>query len=109
MATSARLTSPDPELRPEERYLNRELSWLDFDRRVLALTEDPAQPLLERIKFIAITTRNLDEFFQVRVAGLQAQREAPRPVLSPDGRTPEQQLREIRTRVLELVAASQDV
>jgi polyphosphate kinase len=109
MATSARLTSPDPELRPEERYLNRELSWLDFDRRVLALTEDPAQPLLERIKFIAITTRNLDEFFQVRVAGLHAQREAPRPVLSPDGRTPEQQLREIRTRVLELVAASQDV
>jgi polyphosphate kinase len=109
MATSLRLAPPDPELRPEERYLNRELSWLDFDRRVLALTEDPAQPLLERIKFLAITSRNLDEFFQVRVAGLHAQREAPRPVLSPDGRTPEQQLREIRTRVLELVAASQDV
>jgi polyphosphate kinase len=96
------------ELRPEERYLNRELSWLDFDRRVLALAADPRQPLLERVKFLAITSRNLDEFFQVRVAGLQAQREAPRPVVSPDGRTPEQQLREIRARVLELMHAAQD-
>ena len=71
--------APVSELRPEERYLNRELSWLDFDRRVLALAEDARQPLLERIKFLAITSRNLDEFFQVRVAGLHAQREAPRP------------------------------
>jgi polyphosphate kinase len=109
MATSARLQPIQPELRPDERYLNRELSWLDFDRRVLALAEDPRQPLLERIKFLAITSRNLDEFFQVRVAGLHAQREAPLPVTSPDGRTPEQQLREIRTRVLELALAAQDV
>jgi polyphosphate kinase len=109
MATSARLTPPVPEPRLEERYLNRELSWLDFDRRVLAMAEDRQQPLLERIKFLAITSRNLDEFFQVRVAGLHAQREAPRPVTSPDGRTPEQQLREIRARVLELVRAAQDV
>jgi polyphosphate kinase len=109
MATSARLTPPVPEPRADERYLNRELSWLDFDRRVLAMAEDPRQPLLERIKFLAIATRNLDEFFQVRVAGLHAQREAPRPVTSPDGRTPEQQLREIRARVLELVRAAQDV
>jgi len=108
MATSARLTPPVPEPRAEERYLNRELSWLDFDRRVLAMAEDPRQPLLERIKFLAITSRNLDEFFQVRVAGLHAQREAPRPVTSPDGRTPEQQLREIRARVLELVRTAQD-
>ena len=109
MATSARLQPPVAELSPEERYLNRELSWLDFDGRVLALAEDARQPLLERIKFLAITTRNLDEFFQVRVAGLHAQREAPRPVTSPDGRTPEQQLREIRARVVELVLAAQDV
>jgi polyphosphate kinase len=98
-----------PELRPEERYLNRELSWLDFDRRVLALAEDPRQPLLERVKFLAITSRNLDEFFQVRVAGLHAQRESPLSVTSPDGRTPEEQLREIRARVVDLVRAAQDV
>jgi polyphosphate kinase len=106
MSTAVRET---PELAPAERYLNRELSWLDFDRRVLALAEDPRQPLLERVKFLAITSRNLDEFFQVRVAGLHAQRESPRPVMSPDGRTPEQQLREIRVRALELVRAAQDI
>jgi polyphosphate kinase len=109
MTTAARLAPAALELPNEQRYLNRELSWLDFDRRVLALAEDPRQPLLERIKFLAITSRNLDEFFQVRVAGLHAQREAPQSVTSPDGRTPEQQLREIRVRVLELVRAAQDV
>jgi polyphosphate kinase len=108
MATAEQIQNDVRELRPEERYLNRELSWLDFDRRVLALAGDARQPLLERLKFLAITSRNLDEFFQVRVAGLQAQREAPRPVVSPDGRTPEQQLREIRVRVLELIGAAQD-
>ena len=107
--SSAERASFAPELRPEDRYLNRELSWLDFDRRVLALAEDPHQPLLERIKFLAITSRNLDEFFQVRVAGLHAQRESPLSVTSPDGRTPEQQLREIRAKVVDLVHASQDV
>jgi polyphosphate kinase len=81
--------------------LNRELSWLDFDRRVLALAEDPERPLLERVKFLAIYSRNLDEFFQVRVAGLQDQVEAELGTLSPDGRSPRQQLMEIRERVLE--------
>jgi polyphosphate kinase len=109
MSTPARLQADVRELRPEDRYLNRELSWLDFDRRVLALAEDAREPLLERVKFLAITSRNLDEFFQVRVAGLHAQREAPRPVTSPDGRTPEQQLREIRARALDLVRVGQDV
>jgi polyphosphate kinase len=109
MSTAERTHREARELAPEERYLNRELSWLDFDRRVLALAEDPRQPLLERVKFLAITSRNLDEFFQVRVAGLHAQRESPLPVTSADGRTPEQQLREIRTRVLDVVRAAQDV
>jgi polyphosphate kinase len=108
MALAAPIRDAVRPLPPEERFLNRELSWLDFDRRVLALAEDEHIPLLERIKFLAITSRNLDEFFQVRVAGLHAQRETPRPVTSPDGRTPEQQLREIRARALELVRAAQD-
>ncbi|NIR34491.1 MAG: hypothetical protein GWN79_04650, partial [Actinobacteria bacterium] len=55
------------------RYFNRELSLLDFQERVLALAEDPNLPLLERVKFVAIVGHNLDEFFQVRVAGLQEQ------------------------------------
>jgi polyphosphate kinase len=109
MSSAERTALPSPELRPEERYLNRELSWLEFDRRVLALAEDVRQPLLERVKFLAITSRNLDEFFQVRVAGLHAQRESPLSVTSPDGRTPEQQLKEIRARVVDLVRAAQDV
>jgi polyphosphate kinase len=86
-----------------ERYLNRELSWLDFNTRVLALAEDENLPLLERAKFMAIFSRNLDEFFQVRVAGLKEQVAAGVTQRSPDGRTPQDQLRAIRARVTELV------
>ena len=84
------------------RYLNRELSWLDFNARVLALADDEIVPLLERAKFLAIFSQNLDEFFQVRVAGLKEQVIAGIGVRSPDGRTPAQQLLEIRERVEEL-------
>ncbi|MGW5146189.1 RNA degradosome polyphosphate kinase, partial [Rhodococcus koreensis] len=69
-ATSA-LTSALTDGLPEDRYLNRELSWLDFNARVLALAEDTSLPLLERAKFLAIFASNLDEFFMVRVAGLK--------------------------------------
>jgi len=93
----------------EPRILNRELSWLDFDRRVLELAEEPGLPLLERVRFLAITSGNLDEFFQVRVAGLHAQRESPVAMSSPDGRTPEQQLADVRARALELVRAVGEV
>jgi polyphosphate kinase len=98
-------TAPAPEapaetaLAPRERLLDRELSWLAFDRRVLALAEDPALPLLERAKFLSIFASNLDEFFQVRVAGLQAQCAAGIGTASPDGRTPAEQLREVRAEV----------
>ncbi len=86
-----------------ERFLNRELSWLDFNARVIALAEDPAVPLLERVKFLAIFSQNLDEFFQVRVAGLKDQVAAGLTSRTPDGRTPAQQLLEVRDRVVGLV------
>jgi polyphosphate kinase len=82
-----------------ERFLNRELSWLDFDARVLALAENTDVPLLERAKFLAIFSQNLDEFFQVRVAGLKDQVAAGLPKKTADGRTAAEQLAEIRARV----------
>ena len=82
-----------------ERFLNRELSWLDFDARVLALASNPAVPLLERLKFVAIFSQNLDEFFQVRVAGLKDQVAAGLGKRTADGRSARTQLREIRERL----------
>jgi polyphosphate kinase len=83
----------------DARLLNRELSWLDFNARVLALAERDDVPLLERAKFLAIFSQNTDEFFQVRVAGLKDQVAAGIVAPTPDGRTPVQQLLEIRDRV----------
>jgi polyphosphate kinase len=85
-----------------ERFLNRELSFLDYTERVLALAEDPAVPLLERVKFCSIFATMLDEFFMVRVAGLTGQAAAGRAIRSPDGRTPREALAEVRELVLEL-------
>lgn len=87
-----------------ERFLNRELSWLDFNARVLALAEDQTQPVLERAKYLAIFSQNLDEFFQVRVSGLMEQIVAKVRGLSPDGLDANEQLSEIRSRVCELTA-----
>ncbi|HTY29042.1 MAG TPA: polyphosphate kinase 1, partial [Mycobacterium sp.] len=89
---------------PEDRYLNRELSWLDFNARVLALAADTSLPLLERAKFLAIFASNLDEFYMVRVAGLRRQVAAQVHQRSPDGLTPREQLRRIgdRTRQISL-------
>ncbi len=93
-----------PVAAPESpRYLNRELSRLDFDERVLAMAEDSRLPLLERVRFLAIFSQNLDDFFQVRVAGLKEQVLAAVAVASPDGMSPLEQLRAIRTRVEGLV------
>ncbi|WP_203800206.1 RNA degradosome polyphosphate kinase [Mycobacterium heckeshornense] len=80
---------------PEDRYLNRELSWLDFNARVLALAADTSLPLLERAKFLAIFASNLDEFYMVRVAGLKRRDEMGLSVRSADGLTPREQLRRI--------------
>jgi len=87
-----------------ERYLNRELSWLEFNARVLALAEDESLPLLERAKFMAIVSRNLDEFFQVRVAGLKEQVIGGVLQRSADGMTAPEQLRAIRERVTAMMA-----
>jgi polyphosphate kinase len=89
--------------------LNRELSWLEFNARVLALAEDASLPLLERLKFVAIFANNLDEFFQVRVSGLQEQVEAGVVKRSPDGRTPAEQLEGIRERAQELSTRAANV
>jgi polyphosphate kinase len=88
---------------PITRYINRELSRLDFDERVLAMAEDPKLPLLERVRFLAIFSQNLDDFFQVRVAGLKEQVLAAVGAASPDGMSPLEQLRAIRTRVESLI------
>ncbi|MBJ8343402.1 RNA degradosome polyphosphate kinase [Antrihabitans sp. YC2-6] len=87
---------------PEDRYLNRELSWLDFNSRVLALAEDSSLPLLERAKFLAIFSSNLDEFFMVRVAGLKRRDETGLSVRSADGMSPREQLALIARRTQEI-------
>ena len=90
-ATPAAINDP----LPEDRYLNRELSWLDFNARVLALAADTSLPLLERAKFLAIFASNLDEFYMVRVAGLKRRDEMGLSVRSADGLTPREQLARI--------------
>ncbi|RJQ85310.1 RNA degradosome polyphosphate kinase [Amycolatopsis panacis] len=96
-------TSPAVETLPDDRYFNRELSWLDFNSRVLALGEDESQPLLERAKFLAIFASNLDEFYMVRVAGLKRRDDTGLSVRSADGLTPREQLDYISKRNQDLV------
>ncbi|RUR74160.1 polyphosphate kinase [Nostoc sp. PCC 7120 = FACHB-418] len=87
-------------LNDPQYYLNRELSWLEFNNRVLHEACDSRTPLLERLKFLAIFSSNLDEFFMVRVAALKQQVEAKVSQLTPDGRTPQQQLNDIRLNLI---------
>ena len=87
---------------PAHRYANRELSWLDFNSRVLALAEDTSIPLLERAKFLAIFASNLDEFYMVRVAGLKRRDETGLSVRSADGLSPREQLKMVAARTQEL-------
>lgn len=94
---------------PEHRVLNRELSWLDFNERVLELAAEPGIPLLERAKFCAIFATNLDEFFQVRVAALRDQVAAGIDDPTWDGRTPLQQLVEVSAKVPQLLARQEDI
>ena len=100
---SARRLVTHPRDLPKDRFFNRELSRLDFDSRVLAMAEDSVRPLAERIRFLAIVSDGLDDFFQVRVAGLHEQLRAPGSLTSPDGMTPQEQLERIGERVRDLV------
>jgi len=84
-------------------FINRELSWLEFNRRVLEEAQDPSQPLIERVKFVTIFSSNLDEFFEIRVAGIKQQIESETSDVSPDGLSPTEIFQRIQKMVRELV------
>ena len=94
--------APPIDLKDPKLYINRELGLLEFQRRVLEEAQDESNPLLERVKFLAILGSNMDEFFMVRVAGLKKQIAAGVVNLPPDGMTPAEQLAEIRIIALQL-------
>jgi polyphosphate kinase len=102
-------TPSDINLNDPKYYFNRELSWLEFNRRVLHEALDVRTPLLERLKFTAIFSSNLDEYFMVRIAALKEQVEAQVNKITPDGRTPQQQLDEISQMLRPMVVQQHEL
>src|ERR1051326_8264852 len=92
------------DLSAPENFINRELSWLEFNRRVLEEAEEPNQPLIERVKFLTIFSSNLDEFFEIRVAGIKQQIASETSEVGPDGMSPTETFEKIERVVRELVA-----
>jgi len=107
---SGQVTSREKGLPSEERlstpanFINRELSWLEFNRRVLEEAQDPTQPLIERVKFLTIFSSNLDEFFEIRVAGIKQQIKSETSDVGPDGLSPTETFDRIQKTVREMVA-----
>src|SRR6266403_694713 len=99
---------PDGATMTEDHLFNRELGWIEFNSRVLEEGLDQSLPILERLKFLSIFSTNLDEFFMVRVAGLQEQLETNPNSLSPDGMTPATQLKLISDRLRPLLKLQTD-
>jgi polyphosphate kinase len=99
-------TIPQGRFSAPGNFINRELSWLEFNRRVLEEAQDPTQPLIERVKFLTIFSNNLDEFFEIRVAGIKQQIESETSDVGPDGLSPTELFQSIQRVVRELVSAA---
>src|ERR1039457_5805086 len=95
---------PTPQSSAHENFINRELSWLEFNRRVLEEAQDPTQPLIERVKFLTIFSSNLDEFFEIRVAGIKQQIESETSDVGADGLSPTETFNVIQRSAHEMVA-----